>query len=344
MLVNKVKLINFRNFKEKEISFSPRKNLLFGRNGSGKTSVLEALFLIAFGKSFLGVPKQELIHDGQEEFSVRAELHQRRSHHIVTGSYGRAFRLNLNDQPTTIAELNDYFYPVFFSTLHQHPHSESRTSLRRMMDRFIFGVCALYLHYILRYNKALKQKNYLLKNSHRQVIQAEMGSWNKILAETGVKIVENRMSFIDKLNKEIESGFGGEVTLSYLPSLKFNALNAPAFLAAFEEMRDRESESRMALTGPQRDRYEIRISGKNLDHFSSGEKKKYLLMTYIAFIELFRKEKNEYPPLLIDDYDAAIDELNLDFLINHFPQMQIIATSVLNNDKFDQCIELAKGA
>jgi recombinational DNA repair ATPase RecF len=84
------------------------------------------------------------------------------------------------------------------------------------------------------------------------------------------------------------------------------------------------------------------VSGKKLQLFSSGEKKKYLMMVFASFIELFRQARNDYPVFLIDDYDAAMDEKNLDFLMAHFSKIQIIATSVAKNEKFGHLFELKK--
>jgi recombinational DNA repair ATPase RecF len=84
------------------------------------------------------------------------------------------------------------------------------------------------------------------------------------------------------------------------------------------------------------------VAGRKLALFSSGEKKKYLLMLYMAYVEMFRQARGEYPVLLIDDFDAAMDERNLDFLMGHFPAMQLIATSVAENKRFASRLELAK--
>ena len=96
------------------------------------------------------------------------------------------------------------------------------------------------------------------------------------------------------------------------------------------------------MAGPHLDRFSLFLDEKNLRFYSSGEKKINLLMLYISFIMLYKKEKKEYPVFLIDDYDTAIDRENIDFLMNHYPDMQIIATSVNKNSDFDQLIELIK--
>lgn len=65
-------------------------------------------------------------------------------------------------------------------------------------------------------------------------------------------------------------------------------------------------------------------------------------MLYMAYIDLFRRARGEYPVLLLDDYDAVMDERNLEFVLDHFPAMQVIATSVAANERFERRIELKK--
>jgi DNA replication and repair protein RecF len=212
-----------------------------------------------------------------------------------------------------------------------------------MIDRFIFGAQTLYLHDVLRYNNVLKQKNYLLKNLGKPINNSELNSWNALLAESGCKIVKKRMAFIKQLNATIDKLFGLDLKINYYPALiTTHSISETAMLNDLDLTKNAEIKCRHALLGPQRDRFDVMVSGKKLQLFSSGEKKKYLLMVYMAFIELFRQARNDYPVFLIDDYDAAMDENNLGYLMDHFPAMQIIATSVARNDHFGHLFELKK--
>lgn len=131
--------------------------------------------------------------------------------------------------------------------------------------------------------------------------------------------------------------------MNYAPALLAPApVSAASMFAELERMGRSEVRSRRSLIGPQRDRFEVTVAGKKLQLFSSGEKKKFLMMLYMAFIELFRRARGEYPVFLIDDYDAAMDERNLEYVLDHFPAMQVIATSVARNGRFASLLELKK--
>jgi DNA replication and repair protein RecF len=343
LLVKKLEINGFRNLNNYSIHFSEEKNLIFGVNGSGKTSVIEALFLLGFGKSFLPVSKKDLINFNASGFFLNAKVLNNSGENDLTASMEKSFSLQLNGEKTPLAQISQYLYPLFFSHFNYSYYIDYIPYFRKVVDRFIYGLGSLYLHDVLRYNNILKQKNYLLKNLGKAIHNSELNSWNTLLAETGCKIVKKRMSFINRLNQATAEIFGLDLKINYYPALlNVQSLSETTMLLDLEQVKNSEIKSRRCLLGPQRDRFDVVVSGKKLPLFSSGEKKKYLLMVYVAFIELFRQARNDYPVFLIDDYDAAMDEENLGYLLDHFPAMQVIATSVARNEKFGHLFELKK--
>ena len=343
MLVKKLEINGFRNLKDFSILFSAGKNLIFGANGSGKTSIIESLFLLGFGKSFLPVSKKELVNFDAGGFYLNAEVFDKSGENRITACMEKSFTLQLNGEKTPLAHVSQYLYPLFFSHFSTGHPSDYVPFFRKVVDRFIYGLGSLYLHDVLRYNNVLKQKNSLLKNLGKPVNTSELNSWNTLLAETGCRIVKKRMAFINRLNQATAEIFGQDLKINYFPALlNAQALSEPAMRDDLERVRNSEIKARRCLLGPQRDRFEVQVAGRKLQLFSSGEKKKYLIMVYVAFIELFRQARNDYPVFLLDDYDAAMDERNLAFLLEHFPAMQVIATSVAKNEKFGHLFELKK--
>lgn len=360
MIIKNLKIIGFRNLRDLQVSFCKNKNLIHGLNGAGKTSILEAIFLPGFGKSFLNVKKSEIVNDNSKFFSTRLcaadvgvashilseTVPRHENENIISSHYETIkgkFTLLLNEKKSNIFEINRYLYPLLFSSSNYNLYIESRTQIRKLMDRFIFGIDSLYIHYLLSYNKALKQKNYLLKKKQNL---DEIPSWNKILAEMSEKIVGTRIKFIEMLNTEIKNKFDRDLAIDYRPSFTHISTTADIsqgfFLSQLEKLRQSEIIQKRSLRGPHLDLFETRLNRKDLRFYSSGEKKINLLMLYIAFIQLFKRLKNEYPIFLVDDFDTAIDDRNIDFLIENYPDLQVIATSVNKNDRFDHLIELKK--
>lgn len=343
MLVKNLQINGFRNLNKFTIRFGDSKNLIYGANGSGKTSIIEALYLLGFGKSFLPVSKQEMVNFNSSGFYIQAEITRHAVENNLVARFEKKFKLQLDSAKGPTAEIGKYLYPLFFSSLNYNLFIDHNPYFRKMIDRFIFGVHSLYLHHILRYNHLVKQKNFLLKKLTKPVNNSELDSWNKLLSETGFEIVKERMNFINQLNGEIKTAFASDLEIKYFPALLANhEISESSIFNDLCLMKNSEIRSRRSLLGPQRDRFTLMVSGKKLQLFSSGEKKKHLIIVYLAFINLFFRTQNDFPVFLIDDYDVAMDEKNLNFIIDHFPQMQIIATSVFKNEKFENLFELEK--
>lgn len=276
-------------------------------------------------------------------FFIRAEMLNKSGEIELSACFENRFSLQLNGEKSPLLQIGQYFYPLFFSSFNYIYFIDYVPYFRKMIDRFIYGVQSLYLQDLLRYNNTLKQKNYLLKNLGKSINNSELNSWNTLLGESGCKLVNKRMAFIKQLNSAIDTMFGLDVKINYYPALlTTQSVSETTILDDLSLVKNSEIKCRRSLLGPQRDRFEILVSGKKLQLSSSGEKKKYLLMVYMAFVDLFRKARHDCPVFLIDDYDAAIDEKNLECLLDYFPAMQVIATSVTKNVKFGHLFELKK--
>jgi len=340
LIIENLKVKGLRILQDAEFVFCENRNLLHGLNGSGKTTVLEAIFLLGYGKSFLNARKADLIHERMKEFTIDLVVRGNLGEHRISAYFDHHFSLLLDGKKATIFEINSYLYPVFFSSANYSLFIESKPHIRKMVNQFIFGVNPLYIHYILSYNKVLKQKNHLLKKRGNT---AEISSWNKTMSEFAEKIVGMRMNFIHGLNEEIKNRFGKQLHVTYQPSLgRRGKVSVEDFFMELEKARDMEVQRSCSLKGPHLDGFAIDLFSKNLKFYSSGEKKINLLLVYISFIEFFRKQKQDYPVFLVDDFDTAIDERNIDFLIENYPDLQVIATSVNQNPRFNRLIELKK--
>ena len=343
MVVKKLEINGFRNLNGFAVDLAAGKNLIFGANGSGKTSVIEALYFLGFGKSFLAVQRRELVCFGGDGFYLSAEVTDKSGENTVTACLEKGLALELNGERSFLAQVGRHLYPLFFSHFLYSQVIDGAPHLRKLIDRFIYGLSSLYLHDVLRYNDALKQKNHLLKNLGRPINNSELQGWNRLLAETGSKLVKKRMAFTNQLNGAMGEAFSDALSLRYDPALlSGRPFSETTLLEDLDRARAAEIRSRRSLIGPQRDRFEVTVNGRKLQLFSSGEKKKYLLMLYMAYIDLFRRARGEYPVLLLDDYDAVMDERNLEFVLGHFPAMQVVATSVEADERFERCFELKK--
>lgn len=301
---------------------------------------MEAIFLLAFGKSFLNRKKSALINYQHQQFTLQLVTQNAGIINHIFAAQDERYSLLLNNKNVSIFEINEYLYPVFFSSADYNLFIENSPYTRKMIDRFIFGIDTLYIRHLLRYNKTLKQKNFLLKTTKNKT---ELKSWNQTICEIAAQLIGIKMRFINALNLEFKNKFNNPLEIEYRPSLNLSeGISPDAFYKQMETLSHKELSAGRALLGPHLDRFNLLLDQKDLSSYSSGEKKIHLLMIYIAFIELFQKVKKEYPVFLVDDFDTAMDSRNIALLMESYPKMQVIATSVNKNDHFERLIYLEK--
>lgn len=339
MVIKSLQLISFRNHHRSDFLFDSRKNLIFGINGAGKTSVLEAIFLLGFGKSFLNIRKEDMVGYRSDGFLVKGMVESQWGGNKIVSSYLGGINLFLNDQKVKISQLNRYFFPVIFTSADYSKYLERKAYKRKLFNRFIFGFEDLYIQRLLDYNKTVKKKNILLK---RTIESAELKSWNQVLADSSINLVETRMAFVEQLNKYVEK-INPQLKIRYHPSLSVTGgISRERFLRQLSTFAPREKKYQRCLIGPHLDNYQMEYGGKDLQYCSSGEKKLYLLMIFVAMLNYYREHRGEYPVFLIDDFNSAIDDRGLDFLFSILPPLQIIATSIHDHSAFDHVTELSK--
>ena len=133
---------------DQEYEIDENVTVLVGMNESGKTSILEAIFLLGFGKSFLGVRKEEVKFFNSEGYVIKALAESSLGKNQIINSYFKEMKIYLNDLPIKLAEMSKYFFPVIFTSHDFARHIERKSFKRKLFNRFIFGVEDLYLYHL----------------------------------------------------------------------------------------------------------------------------------------------------------------------------------------------------
>ncbi len=342
MFIENIEISGFRNFKKKKVfSFTNNKNIVYGPNGSGKTTILEAIYILGFGRSFLNVKKDELLNNESDEFFINSSVNRNQLEFKISASLNKSFSLFLDGEKTGIPGIGRNFFPLFFSSSDYVSLISSRSSLRKLFDRFIFGIENIYSSELIEYKKVIRNKTYLLKHNPDP---AHLKGWNKLLAEYILKITGKRINFIRKINSYVQDKYYSGIEIRYTPSSSdfFNGdeFKPDKVLSVLEGVLEKEILYKSPVVGTHLDKYEIFLDKRPLRLYSSGEKKLNLLFIYLAYIDMFLSVREEHPVFLVDDYDIAMDDKNTEVLMSNYPAMQIIATSVRNNKNFDSTIKL----
>ena len=351
MYISSLTLSNFRNYEQETIKFSRGTNLIYGNNAQGKTNILEAVYLFCQGRSHRAKTDKELIRFGNDFASLTAEFHD------ANRDYSANIRLIKNGkknikinhvQITKLSMLMSYLNAVMFSPEDLELVKGSPSSRRRFTDSAISQLYPGYLSNLIDYNKALMQKNSLLKTIRTSGRNAysTLEVWNEQLAHTGAKSMEYRADSISQLNKfasAIQKEISGEDLLAeYAPSIKTDNFNEESFFEFLQSRREREIDMGSAQYGIQRDDINISINGREARTFGSqGQQRTAALSLKIAQADYIRSIKDEYPILLLDDILSELDINRRMYLCEKIKDKQVLITgtdSDLTNDSTDTAL------
>lgn len=331
MYIKELKLKDFRNYTLQHICFSPGTNLIYGNNAQGKTNILEAIYLFSHGRSHRAKQDSELIAFNapysMQEISFFSQGRDFQSQMIINKNGKKLIKMN-NIPITKLSKLMNYLNIVLFSPEDLSLIKGSPVLRRKFVDSSISQLYPNYLASLILYQKALVQKNSLLKSLKKTGTKSDSGlsAWNSILAEECEKIMKYRTEFLDKLSefsKVIQAEISSEeLVLSYMPNLKDD--NIFNFL---EKHQHREIEYGSSLFGIQRDDILITVKGHDTRFFcSQGQQRTAALALKIAQADFIHHVKDEYPILLLDDIMSELDKGRRHYLWQKIRDKQVLIT------------------
>lgn len=165
MIFERLRLVNFRNYRDVVVSFSPRVNVFVGENGQGKTNLLEALFLLSQGDSFRYSDNTTLINSGCSEAIIQARVVQNELHYKLQLGLSKSRKvLTMNDKRITSTDIRKLFASVVFSPESLSSIKEGADHRRELLDELLITFDRRNADLIADYRKALKTRNKILKN------------------------------------------------------------------------------------------------------------------------------------------------------------------------------------
>lgn len=338
MHLKELKLTNFKNYESQKLLFSKQLNCFVGKNGMGKTNLLDAIYYLCMSKSYAGINDKKLvIHDG-DFFRLEGGfvLKKKKIKIVAKVIPGSSKVIEKNDVP--YKKLMDHIgsFPVVMivpdDTMLVSEGSEIR---RKFMDNTLSQLEPLYLSGLIIYNKILKQRNALLKQFAIEKYYDEklVETYNQQLLEPAELIFKSRNSFIkefvplfDQCYQKI-SGEQETVSCEYYSQLLNESLNT-----LLKQSAEKDSVLQRTTCGTHRDDLKFFLGGHSLKSFASqGQLKSFVLALKLAQYEMLRKHKKVEPILLLDDIFDKLDRFRVEHLIsllmeNKFGQVFITDT------------------
>lgn len=332
MILKAVALEHFRNYDRLEMEFDRGTNILYGDNAQGKTNLLESLYVSGTSRSHKGSKDKEMIQFGQEEAHIRAIVEKRGLDRQIDTHMRRNKGKGIAVDRTPIRKASDLFgilNVVFFSPEDLNIIKNGPSARRRFLDMELCQLDKLYLHYLANYNKALEQRNKLLKDIRFQPeLKDTLSVWDMQLVEYGKKIITSRKEFLVRLNgiiNWIHKGISGgkeELFLEYEPDVAEGVLEEKL-------LRNQERDLKFGTTsvGPHRDDLCFLIHDIDIRKFGSqGQQRSCALSLKLSEVELVKKLMQDTPVLILDDVLSELDNNRQNFLLNSIHDIQTIIT------------------
>lgn len=341
--INKLELLNFRNYENQTISFGDGINILYGQNAQGKTNILEALYIASTGKSHRTNNYHDLIKNGCQGFELRLEAIVNERENKITIKYssdkGRYAEIN-GVKRDKLSDILGTLNMILFSPETLEVVKGSPAIRRRFLDILLCQTNRQYLHILKRYNQLIKNKAIALKMGRNEKKYEEMVPvWNEHISQYGAKIAFIRMNTIKSLNsymkKEIHSITDG-LEMSDLSYKTFCLFDENSDEGYFKEQLDKvlaegirkEKNISQCLYGPHRDDFEILLNDMNSRQYcSQGQQRTLALSLILAELIFVEETKGEKPVLLLDDVMSELDLKRQEYLLKGLSDVQTIITA-----------------
>lgn len=314
---------NLRCFAEFSLTPVLGVNLLLGENGAGKTSVLEALYLLGYGRSFRGRVRDGLIQQGQRQLLLSANWQNANGFAQQGGLQhsGGDWQARLNAAPVdNLSQFCSQFPILCFEPGSHELISGAADHRRRFIDWALFHVEPNFYPQWRRFNRALKQRNALLKSNPSA---AELGPWDLEFAEAGEAISAYRKTYLMQLLPYFTA-----LSQTLLPESQHTELmyssgwreNLP-LIDALRLNQERDLQTGFCSVGPHRADWKTRMDAHFApEHFSRGQAKLLALAAVLAQAKHFYTAKAEWPVLCFDDLASELDARHLGFVLTQLTQ------------------------
>ena len=354
MLIKSLELVNFRNYDNLFINFSPKLNIIYGNNAQGKTNILEGIYTLCLTKSHRLYVDNNLIKNGMEFTRLNGIFENNvldKNLKLLINEKGKTLEKNNNK----IKKINEYvsesniiiFYPEDLNLIKGSPLER-----RRYLNIQLSQLYSDYMVNLNDYNKLLKMRNDLLKKLKSNYI-VDLNYFSIItnyLIDRAINIFNLRKKYFEEINKysskiyEQISGYKN-FKLIYKPNIDLDIENMKEYLLEiFKKKYNDEIKFGTTLIGPHKDDYSFELDNTNLKELGSqGQQRMAILTLKLSEIEIFKNLKNEKPILLLDDVFSELDDIKKNLLLKYIDDdMQVIITTTDLNNIDKKILENAK--
>lgn len=334
--VRRLRVQNFRVHQDRQVELSAGATLIIGPNGSGKTSLIEALYIALQGSSFKG-SDTELIRHGQSWYRIDVSFSNDRMMTVKFDSTKTARKKQFeSDSEVSYRFKRSLMRPVvLFEPDDLRLFTGSPARRRNFIDRLISQTDAEYGLSLSRYERALKQRNALLK--HPEPAGDSLFAWNVMLARYGAYLITARLQVLAFLRQRLGAtyasiaGKADVVAISY--SHPYHGNIEQTLLGELDKSVSRDWTSGFTSTGPHRHDLLFSLNGQSAASVASrGEARTLVLALKFLEVDIVETALHEKPIIMLDDVYSELDNIRQQKLTNHFARHQTLITSVTGHN------------
>lgn len=339
MYLQNLSILNFKNYEQAELVFSPKINCFTGNNGTGKTNILDAIYYLSFCKSFFNAIDSQNIRHNENFFVIQGDYSKdEQTESIYCGqklNQKKIFKRNKKEY-SRLADHIGLFPLVMISPTDINLILEGSEERRRFMDSVISQYDKAYLEDLISYNKVLTHRNKLLKDFYSQNYfdHDSIEIWDEQMVSLGIKIYKKRLEFISNMLPIFQDYYD------------FISINKEEVRLIYQTQIDEESYARQLKEAEHRDKvFQYTTVGIHKDDLilnlgdylikkigSQGQQKTYLVALKLAQFDFIKNVNGFKPVLLLDDIFDKLDSTRVTQIINlvaedHFGQVFITDTS-----------------
>lgn len=335
MILEKIEYENYRNLKKGDFYPDKEINIIFGDNAQGKTNLIEAIWLFTGKKSFRGTKDNQLINiESDNQTAVLkteffSEGRRQKGEIIITNK-----RLaSVNDINLSSASgLSEKFTAVLFSPADMDLIKNGPVVRRKFLDEAISTVRPKYYKILTTYNRAVMQRNSILKDvAYHRELEFMLDVYEDRIAKSGAYIISQRKKYIEALMNYIVDIYSGISSNKEKIDLKYKCTagcgSENEILESLKASRKTDLINATTNVGPHRDDVEFLVNGLQLKIFGSqGQRRSAIVALKLSEAEILKKTTGEQPIAILDDVMSELDLSRQDYLLNHIKGWQVFIT------------------
>lgn len=339
MYIEKIVLKDFRSYKEREITFSDKVNIIVGKNAQGKTNILEAIFFLCLGKSFRTPREKEVINwtAGENSGYIKGEFQKKYREIEIEMFFNKDRKKAVKIDGIGIKKIGELLGSVnvvFFSPDELRLVKESPDERRRFMNVILSQTNKRYFYQVARYEKVLANRNKLLKTSKDMTALKEtIDIWNRALSDIAQSIFTERQKLISELaplaQKAHEYLSNGKEKIELVYKSSFDGEDyAEKMMKGLEKNIEKDFKLGYTTLGVHRDEIDIYLNGVEVKSYGSqGQQRTTALSLKLAELEIIKNRVGEEPILLLDDVFSELDSDRRAKLLKFTAKAQTIITT-----------------